>query len=85
MEFRDKYGHSGTSESCSTTVGLSLCFSIFEETKTKLVLETVHYLSFSLKLIWNHLYLVTILSFILNYLQKYILQLEHPIELLVYQ
>ena len=42
-------------------------FSIFYETKTaktKLVPETVDHISFSSKFIWNHLYLVIILSFI---------------------
>ena len=49
-----------------------MCFN-FSETKTvyiKLVPETVHYISFTLKFIWNHQ-------------QKYFLQLKHHIELLV--
>ena len=41
---------------------------------TKLNLETV-YISFLSKFIWNHLYLVIILSFIGNRIQQYFLQL----------
>ena len=46
---------------------------------TKSVPETVHYISFFSKLFWNHLYLVIILLFIFNDLQKYFLRPEHHI------
>ena len=49
----------------------------------KIIPETVHYINFISKFIWNHLYL-SFVSFILNHLQKYFLQLEHHIELLVH-
>ena len=44
----------------------------------KLVPETVNYISFSSKFIWNHFYLsISFVSFIWNRLQKYFLQLKH--------
>ena len=51
---------------------------------TKLVPETVHYVSFTSKFIWNHLHL-SFASFILNHLEKYFLQAENHIKLLVHQ
>ena len=52
---------------------------------TKLFPQTVSYVSFSSKFIWNRLYLVISLLFIWNHLQKNFLQLERHIELLAHQ
>ena len=61
LEFRGQYDHSRTSK--SDRVGLWFYTSIFWERKTvytKLVPETVYYISYTSTFIWNHSHLFTI-------------------------
>ena len=81
LEFRGQYGHSETSK--RGRIGLWLYTSIFQETKTmytKLVSETVHYINFTSKFVWNHFYQFTICIIYLELSTKYFQQLEHHIE-----
>ena len=79
MEFRDQWDHSGTSKS-RLSKRSKICF-IFKKTKTmytNLVPETVNYINYASKFLWNLLYLFIICTIYLeSSTKKYFLQLEH--------
>ena len=58
---------------------------ILEQVKLAVILYDYMLSNFFRNKIWTHLFLVIILLFIWNHLKKYFLQLEHHIEILVYQ
>ena len=58
---------------------------ILEQVKMEVILYGYMLSNFFGNKIWTHLFLVIILLFIWNHLKKYFLQLEHHIEILVYQ
>ena len=58
---------------------------ILEQVKVAVILYDYMLSNFFGNKIWTHLFLVIILLFIWNHLEKHFLQHEHHIEILVYQ